>query len=814
MSGRGHRVYLISDCFENKNKDVLPSGIILVPPCKTRNSRTGDFISPHHEYTYRVYDTLQELTAGERVDVAEFAEFGAEGFATIRAKRLLGKFPDTKLFVKLHTPSSLLYRINEDRRLHVDSLCDYYMEDYCVRNADVVTSPSLSLGEYFARRVGRKDIRKCPYPMELPDTGRDRTFTDKQIFTVRLIGSVQVRKGIDTFIRAATTVIRREPRFRFEIWGADRSPALFGSSYTDICQRLIPDDLRDRIVFAGSVPYREIPALFLDSCICVYPSRWENWANVCLEAMSYGCVVLVSREGGMSEMVEHGRSGYIIDPLDPHDIAEKILAVYQQPELLAELSRQARQRSLQICDPEKTATQIESNYTYSPNHRVWKNIDEEAPRVSVVIPYFNQPHYLQEAIHSVRASDYPNIEIVVVNDGSTSDPARHVFHSLDKAVVKVDKPNGGLSSARNAGIRAASGDFIVPLDADDLIEATYIRKGVETLLNNPELGYVSCHAKNFEELQNTYIPLGFVPELMPYINTHGKCCNLYRKELFSGDVWYDEVMTSYEDWDFLLTLDEFGVEGDVLPEELFFYRRHFDSMVYSTANRQRADLIQYMMIKHEKAIGPYAAHMAILLARLWKEAEIQAEHAGQQIVSLVNGPDRFGEVQRVSRARCQVYSRIGGGYWEHNSVYVDYDTRRWLRLRINLPFAGQEGMYRIDPCNKAGIVLCREIRLTDKRTGKTLFCADAKNNYAECLVSGTAELQDHPHFFVIKANGPDPQILLPELPREVPLVLSVTMYHDEASDLDMEKISSSYQAWRSTQKPLRRIWRALCRVTR
>ena len=148
-------------------------------------------------------------------------------------------------------------------------------------------------------------------------------------------------------------------------------------------------------------------------------------------------------------------------------------------------------------------------------------------------------------------SDYPEVEIIVVNDGSTTEKANQVFDSLT-GVVKIDKENGGLSSARNAGIAAAKGDFIIPLDSDDLIRPDYIRKGVEALRNNPELGYVSCHAQNFGEITNAYIPVGFVPEMMPYSNTHGKCTNLYRKELFDSCGGYDEVMTSYEDWDFLL----------------------------------------------------------------------------------------------------------------------------------------------------------------------------------------------------------------------------------------------------------------------
>ena len=129
-------------------------------------------------------------------------------------------------------------------------------------------------------------------------------------------------------------------------------------------------------------------------------------------------------------------------------------------------------------------------------------------------------------------------------------------------------------------------------------------------------------------------------------------------------------MTSYEDWDFLLTLDECGIDGDVLPDEMFDYRRHFDSMVYSTANRQRADLIQYMMIKHEKALAPEAPKMAIMLARLWKEAEMRYEFAQQQIANVCFAPHSMRQLQPAAATRLQVYSGAQGPWWEHNSVYL------------------------------------------------------------------------------------------------------------------------------------------------
>ena len=792
MNHKGHRVFLVTDCFNSDNLNLLPKGIELVRVQPTRKNRLGSFISASHEYSYRAYDTLSALCSQFSIDIAEFAEFGGEGFATVRAKRLLGEFAGTKIIIKLHTPSSLLYTINEDRRLHVDSLCDYFMEDYCVKYADMVTSPSLSLGHYFEKRVGRTDIRQCPYPMELPEKGSPRTFTEKQIRRVRLIGSVQVRKGIDTFIKAAERVLRKDPEFLFEIWGADRNAHIFGRTLTEISQKQIPEDLRDRIVFKGGIPYSEIPELFMDSCFCVYPSRWENWANVCLEAMSYGCVVLASKEGGMSEMVEHGRSGFVIDPLDSADISSIILQHYTQPDLLAEISRNAHDRSNAICDPVKTASRIEENYKMPYAVKKWERLGGSPPLVSVVIPYYNQPRYLEQTIQSVRASDYPEVEILVVNDGSTTQKARAVFDDLT-GVVKISKENGGLSSARNAGIFAAKGDFIIPLDADDLIRPDYIRKGVEALRNNPELGYISCHAQNFGEITNAYIPVGFVPEMMPYSNTHGKCVNLYRKKVFKSCGGYDEVMTAYEDWDFLLTLDECGVQGDVIPDEMFDYRRHFDSMVYSTANRQRADLIQYMMIKHEEALAPHAPKMAIMLARLWKQAEMRHEFAQQQIANAHFAPQSMRQLQVSAPARLQVYSAVNGQWWEHNSVYVDYAAGQWQTIRLNLPFAGRRGELRIDPSDLPGTVVIKEIMLRDKSLGRILFRAGGKNNFEGCEFSEQVSPAIKDDFLILACADEDPQILVSQPPGAGSYFLDISIYFTPEEDCDTTAIIDSYK---------------------
>lgn len=90
-----------------------------------------------------------------------------------------------------------------------------------------------------------------------------------------------------------------------------------------------------------------------------------------------------------------------------------------------------------------------------------------APLASVVIPAYNCADYVAEAVQSVLDQAYPEREIIVVNDGST-DGTLEALHGFGNAIRVVDQENTGPAGARNAGLRAATGDYVALLDADDL----------------------------------------------------------------------------------------------------------------------------------------------------------------------------------------------------------------------------------------------------------------------------------------------------------------------------------------------------------
>jgi glycosyltransferase involved in cell wall biosynthesis len=98
-------------------------------------------------------------------------------------------------------------------------------------------------------------------------------------------------------------------------------------------------------------------------------------------------------------------------------------------------------------------------------------------KVSVIMPCYNQGQYIDEAVDSVLTQTYQNYEIIIVNDGSTDEFTNEKLKNYNKPKTQViHTANQGLSAARNNGIHASNGEFILPLDADDKIANTYLER--------------------------------------------------------------------------------------------------------------------------------------------------------------------------------------------------------------------------------------------------------------------------------------------------------------------------------------------------
>jgi len=212
-------------------------------------------------------------------------------------------------------------------------------------------------------------------------------------------------------------------------------------------------------------------------------------------------------------------------------------------------------------------------------------------RVSIIIPCYNQAEYLSEAIESALAQTYKNIEVIVINDGSTDNTLEVALRYLDKIRVLLQK-NKGLSSARNTGIRNSTGNWILPLDADDKILPAYIAKTIG------KADFVAVDVQEFQDRHNLWrLSNNFSPTAFRTSN-RATCCSLYRKTVWESIGGYDESMkTGYEDWDFNLRCSYMGFSMIGIPEPLFLYRKHGRSMVDKAAEKHN-EILKYMLNKH------------------------------------------------------------------------------------------------------------------------------------------------------------------------------------------------------------------------
>ncbi|SHE37334.1 Glycosyl transferase family 2 [Mariniphaga anaerophila] len=226
----------------------------------------------------------------------------------------------------------------------------------------------------------------------------------------------------------------------------------------------------------------------------------------------------------------------------------------------------------------------------------------EKTTVSVIVPCYNDGIYLEEAVKSVLASTYPNVEAVIVNDGST-DNTNEIGKKLQQQfsnVKYIEKKNEGLPKARNMGIAEAKGDLILPLDADDKISKDYISEAVHLFEQdrNNQLKLVYCNAQFFGKKQGEWKLKDFSLKKIAKDNMIF-CSAVYRKEDWAKIGGYSpEMLGGWEDWEFWISMLKNG--GDVvrLPITGFFYRIKENSMRKGMTKKLKSEKINFLNKRH------------------------------------------------------------------------------------------------------------------------------------------------------------------------------------------------------------------------
>ena len=233
----------------------------------------------------------------------------------------------------------------------------------------------------------------------------------------------------------------------------------------------------------------------------------ESFGIAYLEAWACQKPVIGSRIGSTECVIEDGVDGALVTPEDPHDLARSIVRLLSDRDTRERMGRAGHAKTVARFTWDKVADKVEQIYQSAHADKVRVRATSggstgmnarPAPRVSIVIPAYNSASYIRASLQSVLEQTYSDYEVIVVDDGSVDDTRAAVL-AVEGPVRYVYQSNSGPSVARNTGIRAAAGEFICFLDADDAWTPDKLDTQVEFMDQNPQIGLVFADSDEFDE---------------------------------------------------------------------------------------------------------------------------------------------------------------------------------------------------------------------------------------------------------------------------------------------------------------------------
>jgi hypothetical protein len=257
---------------------------------------------------------------------------------------------------------------------------------------------------------------------------------------------------------------------------------------------------------------------------------------------------------------------------------------------------------------------------------------ENSNLISIIIPCYNDAQYIEQAVNSALNQTYSNIEVIVVDDGSNIE-TKVVLKRIEPTIKKlITQENQGQSSARNTGIRAANGEYILTLDSDDFFEMSFCEKAIVLFQQNRNIKIVTCQANLIFETVKSQV---FTPRGGTIVNflysSDALGTSMFMKKDWKFNGGYDENMIEgLEDWEFFIRLLLNGGIVEVIQEPLYNYRKRRDSTT-AKANKIKYELLEYIIIKHRNI---YVENFELTIKHLLNIAKKNKKDEGKRLKSI------------------------------------------------------------------------------------------------------------------------------------------------------------------------------------
>ncbi|WP_447938795.1 glycosyltransferase [Pseudoxanthomonas mexicana] len=560
------------------------------------------YVEGASSYEKRSYAVYRHLQNSRTYDYIHFHDYKGLGFFSVKAKKQGQAFLKTALVVQLHGPTRWTMEANGAFFVHEDQIKIDFLERGSIADADYVVSPSAYLIEWLR-----------DYGYALPAEGRALVIKNACGRLLREIGGVappapasvagpvtdivlfarhEDRKGFAIFCDAldiAEKVLRKK-NVAVSLLGkfgtVDGQPS--GVYLIDRAKKW-SFDIKVRTGFDRTAAAAYLAGL--ENPVVVVPSPYENSPYTVLEVVAMGLPLVSSSGGGGHELIAQPYPGMC--EMTAPVLAQRLVDVVEGGlvvPVLAERLEDIQQKWLAFHSQEGAVAGAR------------EPVVPRNPKVALAITHHERPHKLVEALISAARQTYRNLEIIVVDDGSRSEPTLDALQRIEVMAERlgarfIRRENGYLGAARNTAAAATDAEYICFLDDDDYAFPEMIEKLVASAVASgadvtnclnvymPESDRARIIASlEDKELRPGYVPMGGPLALAAMENCLGAATALIRTSSLREIGGYTEIKgVGHEDYELFLRMLQAGHSIEILPEPLYLYEVGRPSMLSRTS---------------------------------------------------------------------------------------------------------------------------------------------------------------------------------------------------------------------------------------
>ncbi|MCX7709358.1 MAG: glycosyltransferase [Clostridia bacterium] len=630
-----HVTVIIPDTKLQKYRETEDNGGIKLVRFRPGYSEAYKYMSKTVAMNYEIYERIVELLSEyERPDIIELQDYlGIAYFLLHKKRELHEELMNIPVILTLHTPKYLCDEFNQNLTYRLPDYWIGEMERYCMKAADYLISPSMSLVNKLSEGLefDRHKVTVIPNPYHFDECPVN---PDGNEFA--FCGNVQYRKGIYQLIKNLTYFWDQGLERPLNIIGYDTIFLPKVQSFKKLLEEKFDKyNKKGLLRFWGMLSQDQIKEKMEKVDVVFVPSIYDNLPYVVIESMAKGKIVMASDNGGQAEIINSGKDGFLFSHKDNETFRQSLSRILNMSRSeKEEMMRNAQRRVKEMFSYDgvyklktEILKQVIDNHSVNKEYSFIRDISKKEivepvrksykeKLLSVVVPYYNMGRWIKDTLNSILNSTYLELEMIIVNDGSDDDESLNTLSEIEKAypVKIVNKPNGGLSSARNEGAIHANGEYLAFLDSDDMVKPQYYERAVRILKQYSNVSFVGCWMDYCGDSSGKWITWDPEPPFILGHNSINSSSLVYKTQDFINFGLNDEDMVyGMEDYESVIRMVENGCRGVAISEALLDYRVRSDSMSRQFNTYNELYLYRLISEKHKEFFAKYAVELFNIL---------------------------------------------------------------------------------------------------------------------------------------------------------------------------------------------------------